>query len=218
VLFVSSTERPAFTKHLPEHRLSTLPERYGCDVLWNVKGEWWGVQRKELGDFIASVLDGRMAKEVGQMKQTPMPHVVIEGRVSFSQGVLVWSSWGQEVTESQWHGMLWSLQYAGVTIGFTGGMRETAGYVTRMIAWSEKGNHTSMNRRPGPVGKWGKATSREFGEHLLMGLPGVGPELAGRVMDRFGRVPWKWDVSEEELMSVDGVGRQKAKTMLEAFG
>lgn len=195
-----------------------MPERYGCDVLWNVRGEWWGVQRKELGDFIASVLDGRMAKEVGQMKQLPLPHVVIEGEIKFSGEVLVWNQWGQEVSKSQWFGMTWSLQFAGVTIGYTRRQQDTAAYVKRMMAWSEKGAHTSMMRRPGPVGKWGKATSREYGEHLLMGLPGVGPELAGRVMDRFGRVPWKWDVTEAELCEVPGVGKQKAKTMLEAFG
>lgn len=218
MLFVSSTERPAFTRHLPPHRLSTIPERYGCDVLWNASGEWWGVQRKELGDFIASVLDGRMAKEVGQMKQTPLPHVVIEGAVKFTNGILQWNQWGQEVRESQWFGMTWSLQFAGVTIGYTRNQRETASYITRMMSWTEKGKHSSMSRRPGPVGKWGKANSREYGEHLLMGLPSVGPELAGRLLDKFGKVPWKWDVTEAELCEVAGVGKAKAKMMMQAFG
>lgn len=219
-LFVSSTERPTFYSHLPKHTPSTLPERFGCDVAWNVEEDWWGVQRKEVADFIASVQDGRLAKEVGQMKQTVMPHVVVEGDVRFTnEGVLIWNNWGaKDVTKKQWQGMVWSLQRAGVAVTYARTARDTAATVVSLIEWSSKDRHSSMARRPGPVGKWGKADSREFGEHLLMGLPGVGPELATRIWDAFGCVPWQWTVTEAQLLAIEGIGKVKARQILDAFG
>lgn len=221
-LFVSSTERPTFTNHLPPHTLSTLPERFGCDVLWSVQrdgqAEWWGVQRKELKDFIASVLDGRLAKEIGQMKQTAFPLVMIEGEVRFtSEGILIWNQWGQEVTRQQWMGMQWSLQRQGVAVQMTRTARDTAMAIASLMSWSAKDRHSSMTRRPSAVGTWGTPTNREFGEHLLMGLPGVGPDLASRIYEQFGRVPWTWTVTEKELQSVKGIGKGKARQMIDAL-
>jgi ERCC4-type nuclease len=51
-----------------------------------------------------------------------------------------------------------------------------------------------------------------------MGLDKVGPELADRVLDKFGGVPGEWTVTVEELMEVPGIGRKKAEAMMGAFG
>jgi len=50
--------------------VSLVPEDYGSDFLWAspVFG-LVGVQRKEASDFVASVMDGRLDKELAQMKQ-----------------------------------------------------------------------------------------------------------------------------------------------------
>ncbi len=36
-------------------KVSSLPEKWGCDVLIRTSDKWIGVQRKELKDFITSV-------------------------------------------------------------------------------------------------------------------------------------------------------------------
>jgi ERCC4-type nuclease len=218
VLFVSSTERPTFRSHLPAHKVSTLPERYGCDVLWNVGETWWGVQRKEISDFIASVQDGRLAKEVGQMRQTEFPMVILEGDVRFSGDVLIWDNWGgKDITKKQWMGMTWSLQRSGVAVNHSRNAKGTAEMVVGLMSWSQKPRHSSVTRRPGAVGSWGTPSSREFGEHLLMGLPGVGPELAARLYEKFGGVPWDWTCEVEDLMTVPGIGKAKATQMIGAL-
>jgi ERCC4-type nuclease len=215
-LFVSSTERDAFRKHLPAHTLSTLPERYGCDVAWPANGQWWGVQRKEIKDFIASVQDGRLAKEIGQMRQTVMPTVVLEGRVRFTAGMLD-GVYGKGVTEQQYRGMVYSLARQGVVLLRSEDQRGTAAEVKYLYAWSQKDRHGGLMKRPGPTHQWGKADNRDFQEHFLMGLPGVGPELAGRIIDRFGGVPMACTVTGEELMTVDGIGKQKAAALYQAL-
>jgi len=40
----------------------------------------------------------------------------------------------------------------------------------------------------------------------LQGLPGVGPERAERLLDRFGSVEAAISASSDELQSVDGIG------------
>ena len=45
---------------------------------------------------------------------------------------------------------------------------------------------------------------------VLQGLPGVGPALARRLLERFGSVERVMEADEEELCGVSGIGRSKA--------
>ena len=46
--------------------------------------------------------------------------------------------------------------------------------------------------------------------YLLQGLPGVGPELAHRLLQQFGSIERVITASEDALMQVRGVGAKKA--------
>lgn len=219
VLFVSSTEPRKLRNLLPPHTSSTLPERYGGDIAWPCQGGWFAIQRKAIPDFIASVQDGRLAKEIGQLQQTIMPIVILEGRISFgADGLLALGRHGTNVTQKQYRGMVYSLSRLGVTVLHSKDHAGTAAEVAYLMEWSAKERHNSLLRRPGPVGRWGKADNREYQEHLIMGVPGVGPELAGRILDKFGKVPMQWTVDASQLMEVEGIGKMKAAAMLEALG
>jgi len=54
-------------------------------------------------------------------------------------------------------------------------------------------------------------------QHILQGFPGVGPELAGRMVDHFEGVPLTWTHAIDELMEVEGVGKKKAEGMVNAL-
>jgi ERCC4-type nuclease len=45
---------------------------------------------------------------------------------------------------------------------------------------------------------------------ILQGLPGVGPERAGRLLESFGSVEAAISASSSELQSVDGIGKSIA--------
>jgi len=47
--------------------------------------------------------------------------------------------------------------------------------------------------------------------YILQGLPGVGPERASRLLDRFGTVEASISASSNELQSVDGIGENIAE-------
>jgi ERCC4-type nuclease len=85
-------------------------------------------------------------------------------------------------------------------------------------AWAKKDKHTSLKSRPG-AGKssWGSTSEKHLAQHILQGFPGVGGELAGRIVDKFEGVPLTWTVGLDELMGVEGIGKKKADNMYHAL-
>lgn len=218
---VSSTE-PAKLRTLGTN--TTIPERYGVDFLWSVtrdgRGHWCGVQRKELTDLIASVQDGRLGKELAQMQQLAVAALIVEGQAKFTlEGELLNSKgFGQTWTRSQFRGVLWSVMNQGIWVDRTDSVEETAVVVQMLERWTRKDKHNSLMRRDAVQGMWGKPGSDDYARHLLMGLPGVGVELASRIVQKFGGVPWAWTVDRDALMEVEGVGAKKADQMMAALG
>lgn len=213
-MLISPTDRQLH--HLG--RVSSLPEKWGCDVVIRTSRYWAGVQRKELADLIASVQDGRLAEEVQRMAACGRLHVralLVEGKVNWTtDGILLGKGFGARWTVSQHRGLLWSVRDQGIWVDFTNDLFDTAVWLKMFESWCGKDRHYALMRRPGPVSAWGRPDSREYGIHILQGLPGVGPELAERMFDTFGGVPWAWTVGQDELVKIPGVGKKKAATML----
>lgn len=203
-------------------KVSSLPEKWGCDILIRTSDKWVGVQRKAVPDFIASVIDGRLSKEVQQMSacgRLDVKVLLVEGDATFtSDGVYMSNGYGSQWTLAQHRGMLWSVASRGIWVDHTRSITETRVWLKMFEQWCSKERHSALDRRPAAIGSWGKPDSREFGLHLLQGLPNVGPELAARIYDNFGGVPWSWSVSEKELMAIPGVGKKRAAEMLGAIG
>jgi Fanconi anemia group M protein len=47
-------------------------------------------------------------------------------------------------------------------------------------------------------------------EFLLQGLPGVGPDRAGRLLERFGTIEKVMTATEDELRAAAGIGEKTA--------
>jgi ERCC4-type nuclease len=65
-------------------------------------------------------------------------------------------------------------------------------------------------RRPGYRPK-GKRKRQLF---ILQGLPGIGPKLAGCLLDHFGSIQGVLNASMESLSSVDGIGEKTARNII----
>lgn len=219
-IFVAPSERDPHIKGLAD-RISNLPEQYGCDIIWRAQDQWWGIQRKEVKDFFASVQDGRLAVELAQMRgNLAIPLVVIEGKLTWSNDdILMHSTYGQTVTRQAFHGMLFSITHEGANVFFTESTRHTAALVRHLASWSQKENHNTFKRRPGAESStsWGKASNLDWARWLLQGFPGIGPQVATDIIQHFGRVPLRWDVTPAELIKVPGIGKTRAKALIEAF-
>jgi ERCC4-type nuclease len=197
-------------------------EDSGADFLWRHHKQWYGVQRKQLDDFLSSLRDGRLTKEVAQMKAAiVMPVVVVEGKVRFINGVLASSNgWGaRDITEDGWQGRLLTLMHMGVHVQYTRDRTDTARWVVAYYRWSARTEHGTASTRPGPSRDyWGTVSNKDFQVHVLSSLPGVGPRLANRIVDHLGQFPLQMTVTLEELMTVPGLGRVKAQKILRTFG
>lgn len=199
-------------------RVHSLPEKRGVDVLFAAGKQWVGVQRKEIHDLVASVYDGRLQREVQQIACADLgiAVLVVEGRfVWTSDGE--WMEPGYRWTRRQLRGLLWSIRARGIWVESTSNTEETADLCRDLETWARKDRHHSLDHRPGPVGMWGKATTREYATHLLQGFDGVGPELAGRIIDHFGRLPIGWLVTAADLEEIHGIGKVKAKKLIGAL-
>lgn len=202
----------AFTKL---GQVSSRPERLGCDFY--LPRFEAGVQRKRLDDLINSVQHGdRLYREMAQMSRLKVAVLVVERVPRFTHEGEMLGSWGSW-SKAQHYGLLWSVRSKGVWVDWTENEQGTAEWLRLFEKWLGKKRHQALDSRPGPQVPWGKPDSKDYQRHLLMGVDGVGPELAKRIVERFGRVPWKWDVGMEELMNVKGVGRQTAERLMGVF-
>lgn len=229
-MLVSPAEKHPAIKALG--RYSSKPEQHGCDILFYVprKGEilTYGVQRKELKDFVASAGDGRLAYEVKQIAAS------VEQALLIVEGVPRWTMDGKLMTNgfgAQWDvtshlGLLFSLQSRGVLWCGTGNAEETADACRVFQAWCRKEKHRSLDARPGPVVPFGRAGNKDWERHLVMGLQGVGAEWADAIIHQLG-MPIGLRVTAEELAEVyvtrkDGgkvrFGGKKAERVVAALG
>lgn len=205
-------------------KVSLSPERRGVDVCWAAHNRWWGMQRKELKDFLASIEDGRLEKEIAQMKGdggfdgVVLPIVVIEGKVRWTNEGEMMQRYGRTWDRSGFNGLLLSMAHLGVHVMWTDNLAATVQLVSQYATWTRRSNHTFGQRRASPApNAWGQTSNRDWALHLMQSFPGIGPGVAGNIIDEFDGVPMKWTCTEAELRKVKGLGKERVKTLMEAF-
>ena len=198
---------------------SSFPEHVGADFLCSTHHGLAGIQRKEFpGDFLSSLRDGRLQREIPQMSNS-LTHrlLLLEGRGKWTtSGALVDKH--HNYTMAQHQGILLSLQFEhGISYLQIDSQAETLPTILRFFSWAQKPHHGSLSTRPGPGSSPGyMAGEKAWRLHFLQGLPGVGVELADRILSHFGRVPFG-PPKESELVAVDGIGKTKARRILGMF-
>lgn len=219
MIFVSPAE-PAEFKTLG--MVSPLTETYGSDFLITGFGFLVAVQRKQFpGDFVSSMHDGRFATLLPKMLQADMRVLILEGRPKWSgNGALVGYDYGgaKEFTRTALRSIRHSLQHLwGVSIEWCDDKIDTADCIKDLDRWANKEKHDGLGSRPGLPGQHlfnRKPKPRDLAVYFLAGLPGIGPELAGRIYDHFGRVPMEFDVTRAELEAIHGIGKVKIEAAI----
>lgn len=199
-------------------KVSLWPESVGCDVAVFTGGRKIGVQRKELGDLIASMDDGRLAEQVARMAGSLLDRcvVLIEGDPEFigngADAALVqrWKK-GRTWTRGAIWAIEWDLRSRGVDVVWVRGLGETIAWLELTDKWWGETRAHALSRRPAAPTQWGTAMSWEWGAWVLQGFPGIGPELASRIMGKFGRLPIRWTCEPDELAEVDGISKMRAE-------
>lgn len=160
------------------------------------------VERKTAADFAASLIDGRLFRQAAALATAPKRAVlVLEG---------CGEDWGDTGVRSE------ALQGALITIGVfyavtllrSTGPEETA----RLLVYlGRQALQAANNGLPRPGYRPKGIRARQI--FLLQGLPGVGPQRAARLLDRFGSVQTIMTASADALASVDSIGEKTAAKM-----
>jgi ERCC4-type nuclease len=160
------------------------------------------VERKTAADFAASLIDGRLFHQAAALALAPERAVlVLEGCDKD------WHDTG--VRREALQGALITIGvFFGVTVLRSDGPEETARLLVYLGRQAQRSAHGGLPR-PGYRPK-GKRARQLF---LLQGLPGVGPERAARLLERFGSVQAIMTASADDLATVDGIGEKTAAKM-----
>lgn len=201
--------------------VSILPESFGADILFQSELGLVGVQRKEFpNDFLASVHDGRLNKQIAQMQDLNLGVLLLEGIERWTtDGKLIRQSYDKRNGWSrvQHRNYLVSVQLRGVVIAQADNLTDTIGYCNSLQVWCNKPNHDSLSIRGGVErDAWGNIGNREYAEYLIQGLPDIGPKLARAILDTIG-LPFRLNVTEEELMTVPGISKGRARKIRRVF-
>lgn len=159
-----------------------------------------GVEFKKVGDFVESIIDGRLLQQAKDLKNGfERPMIVIEGTED------IYSVRG--VHPNAILGMLATIAVSyGIPILQTKNAKETASLL-RIIAKREQeevGREFSMHADRKPL------STKEQQEYLISSLPGVGLGLAKPLLKRFKSVKGVVNASLYELQDVEGIGKVKA--------
>jgi ERCC4-type nuclease len=196
-------------------KVSSLPEKYGADVLMTGVAGTYGIQRKEVTDLVASVYDGRLAKEMAQWKSLNQSVLLVEGQLPWSNdGVLL--STRQTFTKAQYLGLTFSVQSAGSWMLYTSSLTDTSDAVSALQTWVMKEHHSGLARPKPAKNEWGRVDSRDWCIHVLQSWESIGKESAAAIYDKFG-LPLQWTVTETDLLTIPGIGKKRAGMMIESL-
>lgn len=159
------------------------------------------VERKTHRDFLRSIIDGRLFKQLWWMKRScSRPLLLIEGNL-FNTGLAFDGNAIRGAVlsvQAIWH----------VPVVLSKDPADTRDVII-MIVRQEKNSSDAVPQRQGYRPK--RLRSRQL--FILQGLPKVGPVMAKRLLGHFGSVRRVMSASVEELSQVIGIGRGAAESI-----
>ena len=154
------------------------------------------IERKTGSDFISSMINKRLLRQLQELRQFDKALLIIEGNL-----------YENEFNPNAIKGMLLSimLDYK-IPIVFTSDYDETAAFILLLTKRLEKGKSE--------IGLKVKKRTYSLAEQqqlIVEGLPSVGPKLAKALLENFKTVKNLVNASEEELQKVKKIGKKKAR-------
>jgi len=199
VVFIDNRELKSKTaKFLFEMGLDLKPMQ--LDVADFQVSERVGIERKEVNDFLSSIVDGRLFKQMLELNEHfEKPVLILEGRGLFEL---------RDIHENSVRGALLSVCVDHrVPILWAESPLETAKYVAQLARREQIEYDRTVQIRGGKR----PDSLKERQEYIVAGLPNVGTKLAKNLLKEFGSVEKIFTASETELKKVDKIGEKKAK-------
>lgn len=160
------------------------------------------VERKEVSDFLKSVIDGRLFSQARELTANyQQPVIILEGENLYEM---------RNIDDNAIYGALSSLACDfRIPVLFTKNEDETASLLSTMLKRSKKKESTSAVRKEKK-----SMSTQDRKKYILEGLPSVSGVLAERLLEHFGSVRNVFQAEEEELQEVEGIGPSTAEKII----
>lgn len=212
-MILISPSEPTELREALEATSSPLCEEKGADILAPTGKGLLGIQRKEVpSDFLASLEDGRLARELPPLARcVDFSILLLEGNFIYdADGRLRVGGRPTRYNRLGLKRLLRSAFYSyGIYVEHSGGLSETPTVVNELIDYFSH-DHTSLFTRPKLQGLWGKPTPNEQICYFYQGVPGVGVVLAQSLAKIFPKPTDLVTASLDDLKAVPQVGKQRA--------
>jgi Fanconi anemia group M protein len=165
-------------------------------------------ERKTIGDFLQSIVDGRLFEQLATMKSNfEKPLLLVEGDLQRIYSL-------RNIHRNSIVGALTSaaLNY-GVPILFTSCPRETVEFLYNIAKREQLGKANDIRLRVGRKG----ATLAEQQRFVVESLPFVGPKMARALLKKFKTIRNIANAYSRELQTVENLGKKKAKHIKRVF-
>lgn len=213
-MILMSPSEPVELRKALQATNNPLCEEKGADILAPTGKGLLGIQRKEApSDFLASLEDGRLARELPLLsKGVDFPILLLEGTFSYDkEDRLHIGGRPSRYSRGGIKNLIRSVFYSqGICIEYSGSLSETPAIVNELIDYLGH-EHTSLLTRPKLQGVWGKPSTSERMCYFYQGLPGVGVVLAQGLVRVFSTPADLANASLDELRVLPQIGKQRAE-------
>lgn len=158
-----------------------------------------GIERKSAEDFVQSIIGNRLFDQIARLKRSvPRTLLIVEGNPYGT---------AHKIQPSAIRGAVLSVLISWqMPVMFSKSREDT---ITLLLAIARQ-DMTDVLQIAGPKNYRPKKTvSRQL--FFLQGIPGIGPALAARMLEKFGSLKAAVNATEKELKSVEGIGKGKTK-------
>ena len=165
-----------------------------------------GVERKNVDDFLSSLIEGKLFVQMKNLREAySRPVLIIEG-----EGLLT----KRNISHNAIFGSFVSIIVDfGIPIITTRNARETADFLYVMTNREQKEGKRDIAIR----GKKWSMSLTENQQFVVEGLPNISAVLAKRLLHHFGSIKGIVNATEEELCEVHGIGTQIAADIMKVL-
>jgi len=162
-----------------------------------------GVERKNVDDFLESLINGKLFKQISQLRDAySRPVLILEGENLLTK---------RNINHNAIFGSLASISVDfGIPVLMTKDEMETADLLNVIAKREQKQDKKYVAVR----GNKTQMSIKERQQFLVEGLPNVSAVIARRLLNHFGSIKDIANATEEELIQVPGIGKGIASEII----
>lgn len=206
-----STVRQAFEGLLIPYPLADLGSGEFDMLIYTQQGESAWERKVIPGDFISSIADGRLNRELAAIREiSKFPKLILEGRLTFNRdGNLLLNRRTSRWTRKGLRNLLRSIRYIeGVDVEWSDSLEETVQIVKEWWEYLDKGQHLSLKVRPGLSSNWPYTVREERIIYFYEGIPGISAVRARALSEIFPNPIDLVAAEPETIKEISGFGNK----------